>query len=115
MGANAPTRSVEKGGVALSPNRDEAMARSFDALAIGLESNAISRARLIKLGGAALLASALGLFASTDPAQAETVKAETIEAERRRRHHRDCCVRLRRFRILGLPLLLPGCRVCCRR
>jgi hypothetical protein len=107
---DAPVGSVGKGGVALSPTRDEGMARSFDDLARGLESNAISRAKLIKLGGAALVASALGLFASADPAE-----AEPVEAARRRRHHRDCCIRLRRIRIIGILVPFPGCHVCCRR
>jgi hypothetical protein len=98
----------------LSPNRDEGMARSFDDLAMGLESNAISRAKVIKLGGAALVASALGLFASADPAEAETLKAQTLEAARIRHHTQDCCIRLRRRRILGVPVPLPGCLVCCR-
>ena len=100
----------------LSPNRDEGLARSFDDLAMGLESNAISRAKVIKLGGAALLASALGLFASADPAKAETtVEDETLEAARRRHHTQDCCIRFRRRRIVGVPVLLPRCLVCCRR
>src|SRR5215207_9457974 len=95
MSANAPVGSVGNGGVALSPNRDEEMARSFDVLAMGLESNAISRAKLIKLGGTALAASALGLFASAGPVEAETPEAETLEAQtleaaRRRHHTQDC-------------------------
>src|SRR5215207_6589358 len=135
MSANAPVGSVGNGGVALSPNRDEEMARSFDVLAMGLESNAISRAQLIKLGGAALVASALGLFASADRAKAETVEdetvedetveaetakaetpeAQTLEAARRRHHTQDCCISFRRRRIVGVPVLLPRCLVCCRR
>src|SRR5215207_6578751 len=125
MSANAPVGSVGNGGVALSPNRDEEMARSFDVLTISLESNAISRAQLIKLGGAALVASALGLFASADRAKAETVEdepveaqtpeAQTLEAARRRHHTQDCCISFRRRRIVGVPVLLPRCLVCCRR
>jgi hypothetical protein len=38
--------------------------RAFDDLARGLDSGEISRAKAMKLGGAALVASALGLFAS---------------------------------------------------
>ena len=115
-----------KGGAALSPDRDEGMARSFDALAMGLESNDMSRAKVLKLGGAALVASTLGLFASGDPTQAETVKAETVEPEDLRL--RRCCIHIRRINIpLPLPLLLltaqrrrhrrrgRTCAVCCRR
>ena len=43
--------------------RDEGCVRPFDDLARGLESGAISRGKAIKLGGATLVASALGLFA----------------------------------------------------
>jgi hypothetical protein len=130
MSANAPVGSVGNGGVALSPNRDEGTARFFDDLAIGLESNAISRAKLIKLGGTALAASALGLFASAGPVEAETPEAETPEAEtpeaetleaqtleaaRRRHHTQDCCISFKRREIVGVPVLLPRCLVCCRR
>ena len=93
--------SVGNGGVALSPDRDEETARFCDDLAIGLESNAISRAKLIKLGGAALAASALGLFASAGPVEAETPETETLEAQtlevaRRRHHTQDCCISFKR-------------------
>ena len=134
MRANAPVGSVGNGGVALSPNRDEGTARFLDDLAISLESNAISRAKLIKLGGSALAASALGLFASAGPVEAETLntrfpeartpeeartlEAEALEAARRRRHSRqtsDCCISWRRRRIVGVPVRLPRCVVCCRR
>jgi hypothetical protein len=131
MRANAPVGSVGNGGVALSPNRDEGTARFLDDLAIGLESNAISRAKLIKLGGSALAASALGLFASAGPVEAETprtqspeaqtpedartIEAEALEAARRRHHTNDCCISWRRRRIVGVPVRLPRCVVCCRR
>jgi hypothetical protein len=144
MSANAPVGRVGDGGVALSPNRDEGTARFFDDLAIGLESNAISRAKLIKLGGSALAASALGLFASAGPVEAETPEAETseaqtpeaetseaqtpeaetseaqtleaekLEAARRRHHTQDCCISFKRREIVGVPVLLPRCLVCCR-
>ncbi len=79
-------------------NRDEGGLRAFDDLAAGLESGAISRSKAIKLTGAALAASALGLFASGG-ADAQTV---TIEAARRRclRKGGDFCRR-------------KGCHVCC--
>jgi hypothetical protein len=44
--------------------RDELQVSPFDDLAAGLETGAISRSKAIKLSGAALAASALGLFAS---------------------------------------------------
>jgi hypothetical protein len=48
-------------------NREEGgMARSFDELATGLDSGAISRARAMKLAGAALLASALGVVGARE-------------------------------------------------
>ena len=73
--------------MALSMNRDQGgVARSFDDLAIGLESGVLSRGKALKLGGAVLMSSALGLFASQEKAEAR----------------RRCC-RTRR------------CRVCCRR
>src|SRR5215208_5304617 len=140
MSVNAPVGSVGNGGVALSPNTDEGTARFFDDLAIGLESNAISRAQLIKLGGSALAASALGLFASAGPVEAqtpeaqtpeaqtpeaqtpeaqtpeaETLEAQTLEAARRRHHTQDCCISFKRREIVGVPVLLPRCLVCCRR
>jgi hypothetical protein len=55
---------AEKGGAALLTKRDEGGLVAFDDLATGLESGAISRGNAIKLAGAALAASALGLFAS---------------------------------------------------
>jgi hypothetical protein len=131
MRANAPVGSVGNGGVALSPNRGEGTARFLDDLAIALENNAISRAKLIKLGGSALAASALGLFASAGPVEAETfetrfpeaqtpeeartLEAEALEAARRRRHTNNCCISWRRRRIAGVPVRLPRCVVCCRR
>jgi hypothetical protein len=54
--------------------RDERGARAFDDLAMGLQSGAISRGNAIKLAGAALVASTLGLFASqsADAQEVET-------------------------------------------
>src|ERR687893_476532 len=69
-----------KGGVTLLMKRDEGGVRPFDDLARGLESGAISRGKAMKLGGAGLVASALGLFASQG-AEAQTL---TLEAARRR-------------------------------
>jgi hypothetical protein len=62
--------------------RDEGDGRAFDDLARGLDTGAISRGRAIRLSGAALVDSALGLFASRSAdAQEETV----VIAVRRRR------------------------------
>ena len=51
-------------------NTDQAGAPSFDELAMALESDAITRGKAIKLTGAALAASALGIFASEEEAEA---------------------------------------------
>ena len=68
--------------------RDERGLGTFDDLATGLESGAISRSKALKLGGAALAASALGLFASQRGADAQTAPAggdtTTLEGLRRR-------------------------------
>ena len=95
--------------------------RSFDDLAIGLESGAISRGKAIKLGGAALVASALGLFASAEGAQGQTVTPEVTRRGCHRRggdfcRNRDgqdckiCCTRRRTKACCGPS----GCN-CCRR
>ena len=86
-----------KGGVALLGNRNRE-GGSLDDLAMGLETGAISRGKAIKLSGAALAASALGLFASRGAEGQEL----TLEAEkgRCRRRGGDFCRR-------------RGCRVCC--
>ncbi len=74
----------------------------FDDLAMGLESGAVSRGKALKLSGAALAASALGLFASR--AEAQTTEGDvTLEAGLRRRCLRrdgDFCSR-------------NGNRICC--
>jgi cytochrome c oxidase assembly protein Cox11 len=62
--------------VTLLTKRDEGGAPFFDELAQGLESDAISRRKAIKLGGSALVASAMaGLFPSQAEAQRRAVKA----------------------------------------
>jgi hypothetical protein len=95
--------SSVKGGVTLFGNRNREGAPLFDDLAMGLESGAISRGKAIKLSGAALAASALGLFASRG-AEAQTTEGDvTIEAGLRRRCLRrggDFCSR-------------SGNRICC--
>jgi hypothetical protein len=78
--------------------RDEGGLVAFDDLATGLESGAISRGSAIKLAGAALAASALGLFASRG-ADAQTVTPE-ITARKCRKKGGDFCHR-------------SGHRICC--
>jgi len=71
----------------------------FDDLASSLETGAISRRKAIKLTGAALAATALGVFAGD--AQAEVLEASGIRRRRcRRRGGNFCRVRHK-------------CHVCC--
>ena len=81
--------------------------RSLDDLAIGLESGTISRGKAIKLGGAALVASALGVFASAEGAQGQTVTPEISRNRCNRRfENADFC----RHRGGG-----NRCTACCNR
>ena len=97
----------------MSMRRDEGEVRpsswkegSLDDLAMGLESGALSRGKAIKLGGAALVASTLGLFASQG-AGAQEVELEVTRRQCRRRYRRsDFC----RNRGGG-----DRCDVCCNR
>jgi hypothetical protein len=67
---------AQKGGVALLMKRDEGGAPFFDELAQGVHSGAISRRKAIKLGGSALVVSALaGLF----PARAEALRTRALK------------------------------------
>src|SRR5918997_4269651 len=86
-----------KGGATLLTRRVRE-GTPFDDLARGLDTGAISRGRAMKLTGAALVASAMGLFASRG-AEAQEV---TIEAERQRCRQKggDFCRD-------------AGCRICC--
>jgi hypothetical protein len=94
-------RKAQIGAVLLLAKRDKEGVRALDDLAMGLNTGAISRGRAIKLGGAALVASALGLFASRGAdAQEETV----VIAVRRRR-----CVR----RGGNWCKVIGGCSECC--
>jgi hypothetical protein len=61
---------------------------AFDDLATGLDTGAISRSKAIKLGGAALVGSALGLFASSRGADAQEAAADVSIAGRRGRCRR---------------------------
>ena len=79
--------------------RDQQVATSLDQLAMDLESGAITRGRAIKLTGAALAASALGIFASEDESEA-----------RRRCRTLSCREKCRRCRRSGR--CCRGCRRC---
>jgi hypothetical protein len=85
--------------------RDEGGVRAFDDLARGLESGAISRGKAIKLGGAALVASTLGLFASQGADAQEVELAITRSRCRRKFQRSDFC----RHRAAN------NCSVCCNR
>src|SRR3712207_43648 len=82
----------------VSMRRDEGEVRpsswkegSLDELAIGLESGAISRGKAIKLGGAALVASTLGLLASQGADAQEVAPAVTRRGCRRAFRRSDFC------------------------
>jgi hypothetical protein len=92
---------AQKGGVTLLAKRHGGGVRAFDDLARGLESGTISRSKAIKLGGAALVASALGLFASQGAEAQEDV--ETAVSRRRCRERNDNFCKVR------------GCKTCCNR
>jgi hypothetical protein len=83
---------------ALLTKGDGGGARALDDLAMGLDTGSISRGKAIKLAGAAVATSALGLFASRG-AEGQTV---SIAARRRRclRRGGDFCRR-------------SGCSACC--
>lgn len=79
---------------------------SLDDLARDLETGAISRSKAIRLGGAALVASTLGLFASRS-AEAQEVDLAVSRRRCNRRYRRsDFC----RNRGAG-----DRCDVCCNR
>jgi hypothetical protein len=72
----------------------------FDDLATGLQSGAITRGRAIKLAGAALAASALGIIASEEEADARR-RCRTLSCRekcRRCRRSMRCCDACRRCR-----------------
>ena len=67
---------AQKGGFALLMKRDEGGPPFFDELAQGVPSGAISRREAIKLGGSALVVSALaGLF----PSRAEALRLRALK------------------------------------
>ena len=79
-------------------NRDQGGAASFDELAMTLGSDVITRGRAIKLTGAAIAASALGIFASEDEAEARRRCRALSCREKCRRCRRSgrCCRACRR-------------------
>ena len=70
--------------------REEGTARSFDDLATGLDTGAITRGRALKLAGAALVTSALGLIGAGE-AQGQDIGTERIRRRRCNRHGGDFC------------------------
>jgi hypothetical protein len=94
----------------LLTKREEGGIHAFDDLAKGLDTGAISRGKAIKLGGAALVASALGLIGARGvDAQTTTPADVSVEARRRRCLQKggdfcsshgasECCARGRRKR-----------------
>jgi hypothetical protein len=99
------------------------MTRSFDELATGLDTGAISRGRAMKLAGAGLVASALGLVGARQAdAQEDTdtpVEGERISKKKCRQKNGDyckksgcsqCCTKSNKKACCGDD----GCR-CCRR
>jgi hypothetical protein len=89
----------------LLANRNREGAPLFDDLAKGLETGAISRGKAIKLGGAALVASALGLFASQGADAQEVEIAITRRRCARKFDRSDFCRQRGATR----------CSVCCNR
>ena len=72
----------------------------FDDLATGLQTGAITRGKAIKLTGAAIAASALGIFSSEDEAEARR-RCRTLSCRekcRRCRRSMRCCDACRRCR-----------------
>jgi hypothetical protein len=84
--------------------REEGVDHTFDDLASGLDTGAISRGRVIKLAGAALVASALGFVGAREADAAADAEDIEIQISKRRCRERggDFCSR-------------SGCRQCCGR
>ena len=70
--------------------REEGVDRTFDDLASGLDTGAISRGRAMKLAGAALVASALGLVGAGE-VQGQELGTEGIRRRRCNRRGGDFC------------------------
>ena len=104
--------------------------RPLDDLAVGLDTGAITRGRAIKLAGAALVASALGVVGASSANAEEVVEADSLRKKRRRCHqdggefcsHRGggkscdvCCGRGNRSRRPKACCGKNGCECCGRR
>jgi hypothetical protein len=76
--------------VLLTKRGEGGVARSFDDLAVGLDTGAVTRGKAIKLGGAALVASALGLVGA-GRAEAQELSTEGIRRRRCNRKGGDFC------------------------
>jgi hypothetical protein len=91
----------------LLAKRDEGGAvRAFDDLAMGLDRGEISRGKALKLGGAALVASALSLFASQSAqAQVQEESVETAVSKKKCRKRGDKFCKSNQ----------QGCKKCCKK
>jgi hypothetical protein len=89
--------------VLLTKRSEGGVAHSFDDLAMGLDTGAITRRKAMKLGGAALVASTLGVFGVRE-AQADEVTTEGRARRRCNQKGGDFC----RNRAAG-----PSCKICC--
>ena len=88
--------------------REEGTDRSFDVLASGLDTGVITRGRAMKLAGAAIVASALGLIGAGE-AQGQDIETERIRRRRCNRHGGDFCNNRGEE---GFPFV-HQCHVCC--
>jgi hypothetical protein len=108
----------------LTKRSEGGVTHTFDDLAVGLDTGAITRGRAMKLAGAALVASAMGLFAAGS-AEADEINTEGRRRRRCRQRGGDfcntsgdgtrcsiCCGEGRRFRRACCGS--NGCN-CCRR
>jgi hypothetical protein len=92
-----------KGEVALLANRNQEGTPFFDDLARGLDTGAISRGKAMKLSGAALVASALGLIGARGADAQETTGEDVATQISRRKCNQkggDYCKK-------------SGCSACC--
>jgi hypothetical protein len=89
--------------VSLTKRAEGGVAHSFDDLAMGLDTGAITRGKAMKLGGAALIASALGLIGAGQ-ADADEITTEGKARRRCRKKGGDFC----KNRGGG-----DNCKICC--
>lgn len=76
--------------MSLTKRGEGGAAHSFDDLTMGLDTGAITRGKAMKLGGAALVASALGLVGAGE-AQGQDIGTEGIRRRRCNRRGGDFC------------------------